>query len=242
MDNHYGLIKSAFEAWAEHVVTGRPIVAFPTPEAQTLEDDRAGDKSMTGDAITFEVMSRHHYHTQRHVATGHATSPVPEQPAELSVEQAEAFQKRNAELWQEVGKNEARIQQLEEELRNLPRSCPAAASRVSEGATATPFEVAVSRQERQEERQDFDSEFDVSPRLGKTLLTQMGWPHVVIRFGIFRINCQRLFVGLNRLFVLAKAQLHITQVVLITQAVWRQAGGQYISLSLIHISEPTRPY
>ena len=59
-------------------------------------------------------MSRHHYHTQRHVTTGHATSSVPEQPAELSVEQTEAVQKNNAELWQEVGKNEARIQQLEE--------------------------------------------------------------------------------------------------------------------------------
>ena len=81
---------------------------------QTLEDDRAGDKVMTGDAITFEVMSRHHYHTQRHVTTGHAPSPVPEQPAELSVEQKEEIQKRNAELRQGVGKNEVRIQQLEE--------------------------------------------------------------------------------------------------------------------------------
>ena len=89
-----------------------------------------------------------------------------EQPAELSAEQKEDIQKRNAELWQEVGKNEVRIQQLEDELRNLPRLCPAAASSISEGATATPFEVAVSRQERQEEQQDFDSELDVSPRIG----------------------------------------------------------------------------
>ena len=29
----YGLITSAFEAWIEHVVTGRPIVGIPTPEA-----------------------------------------------------------------------------------------------------------------------------------------------------------------------------------------------------------------
>ena len=56
-----------------------------------------------------------------------------------------SLQKMSSELWQEVGKNEVRIQQLEEELRNLRPSCPAAASRVSEGATATPFEVAVSR-------------------------------------------------------------------------------------------------
>ena len=30
MDNHYGLITSAFEAWIEHVVTGRQIVEIPT--------------------------------------------------------------------------------------------------------------------------------------------------------------------------------------------------------------------
>ena len=76
------------------------------------------------------------------------------------------MQKRNAELVQEVGMNEVRIQQLEEELHNLPRSCPAAASKASEGATATPFEVAVSRQEGLEEQQDFDSELDVSPCIG----------------------------------------------------------------------------
>ena len=111
----YGLTTSAFEAWIEHVVTGRPIVEIPTPEAQTLEDDRAGDKVMTGYAITCETMSRHDYHAQMHVTTGHAPSPVREQPAELSAEQKEDIQKRNAELWQEVGKNEVRIQQLEEE-------------------------------------------------------------------------------------------------------------------------------
>ena len=119
-------------------------------------------KVTTGDAITREVMSRHHYHTQRHVTTGHAASSVPEHPVELSAEQTEAVLKRNVELWQEVGKNEARIQQLEREL----RPSPAAASGVSEGATATPFEVAVSRQEGLEEQQDFDSELDVSPRIG----------------------------------------------------------------------------
>ena len=32
MENHYGLITSAFEAWIEHVVTGRPIVEIPTPK------------------------------------------------------------------------------------------------------------------------------------------------------------------------------------------------------------------
>ena len=117
-----------------------PIDELPTPEAQTLEDDRAGDKVMTGDALTREALSRHDYHDQRHVTTGHAPSPVREQPAELSAEQREDIQKRNAGLWQEVGKNEVRIQQLEKELRNLPRSCPAAASSISEGATAIPFE------------------------------------------------------------------------------------------------------
>ena len=33
MEIRYGLITSAFEAWIEHVVTGRPIVEIPTPEA-----------------------------------------------------------------------------------------------------------------------------------------------------------------------------------------------------------------
>ena len=76
------------------------------------------------------------------------------------------MQKRNAELWQEVGKSEVRIQHLDKDVRNLPRSCPAAASIASEGATATPFEVVVSRQEGIEEQQDYDSELDVSPHIG----------------------------------------------------------------------------
>ena len=59
-----------------------------------------------------------------------------------------------------------RIQQLEDELRDLQQPCPAAASSISEGATATPFDVAVTRQEREDEQQDFDSEFGVSPRIG----------------------------------------------------------------------------
>ena len=61
---------------------------------QTLEDDRAGDKVTTGDAITLEAMSRHDYHTQMHVTTGHAPLPVPEQPAELSAEQKEDIQNK----------------------------------------------------------------------------------------------------------------------------------------------------
>ena len=41
---------------------------------QTLEDDRAGGKVLTGDAITREAMSRHVYYTQMHGTTGHALS------------------------------------------------------------------------------------------------------------------------------------------------------------------------
>ena len=69
MEFSYGLITSAFESWIEHVVTGRPIVEIPTPEAQTLEDDRAGDKVMTGDALTREALSRHDHHTRRRWGT-----------------------------------------------------------------------------------------------------------------------------------------------------------------------------
>ena len=66
----------------------------------------------------------------------------------------------------EVDKNEVRIQQLEDELHHLQQPRPAVASNISESATATPFDVAVSRQEREDEQQDFDSEFGVSPRIG----------------------------------------------------------------------------
>ena len=38
-------------------------------------------------------------------------------------------------------------------------------STTSEVATATPFEAAVSRREEEDERQDFDRDFDESPRI-----------------------------------------------------------------------------
>ena len=102
---------------------------------------------MTTETLTRDAISRHDYHTQTCLTTGDAPSRVQGQPAESSAERKEDIQRKNAELWQAVGKNEVRIQQLEDDLRNLPRSCPAAASSISEGATATPFDVAVSRQE-----------------------------------------------------------------------------------------------
>ena len=92
-----------------------------------------------GDTFTRDAISRHKYDTQTCVTLGDAPSRVQGQPAESSAERKEEIQRKNAELWQEVGKNEVRIQQLEDELRNLPRSCPAAASSISEGSAATPF-------------------------------------------------------------------------------------------------------
>ena len=121
---------------------------------QTLEADRAGGKAMTGDALTREALSRHDYHDQRHGATGHVALPVHDQTAELSAEQREDIQKKNAELRQEISKNEARIRELESELQGVWPSCPVAASRSSEGATATRFQIAVSRHEALEEHQD----------------------------------------------------------------------------------------
>jgi len=139
----------------------------PDVEArEKLEADRARGEVITGDTFTRDAISRHDYHTQTCLTTGDAPSQVQGQPAELSAERKEEIQRENAELLHEVDKKDVRIQQLEDELRNLQQPRPAAASSISEGATATPFEVAVSRQERQEEQQDFDSELDVSPRIG----------------------------------------------------------------------------
>ena len=112
----------------------------PAVEArEKLEAGRARGKVITGDTFTRDAISRHDYDTQTCVTTGDAPSRVQGQPAESSAERKEDIQRTNAELWQEVGKNEVRIQQLEDELRNLLRSSPAAASRVSEGATASPL-------------------------------------------------------------------------------------------------------
>ena len=70
------------------------------------------------------------------------------QPVELSAERKEDMQRESAELLHEVDEGEVRIQELEDELRNLQQQRPAVASNTSENATATPFGMAVPRRER----------------------------------------------------------------------------------------------
>ena len=98
---------------------------------QTLEADRAGGEVITGDARTREAASRHDYYEQKYGATGHVALPVHDQTAELSPEQKEDIKKKNAELRQEISENEARIQELERQLRRVSPSCPVVVSRYS---------------------------------------------------------------------------------------------------------------